>query len=126
MITNPSGNIYNKFNNYKRITRDLDNQTKAPTTKGLLSRDMSMKKNMSTPKQDDPFNEAMDFFEAIQNERLKADHYTAKEVNPDEYDPTEPVPSDITKDAESKRLYDRLSREEKLYGRFKRKDEKEA
>ena len=30
----------------------------------------SMKKNMSMPKQDDPFNEAMDFFEAIQNERL--------------------------------------------------------
>ena len=76
MITNPSGNIYNKFNNYKRITRDLDNQTKAPTTKGLLSRDMSMKKNMSVPKQDDPFNEAMDFFEAIQNERLNGKEET--------------------------------------------------
>ena len=76
MITNPSGNIYNKFNNYKRITRDLDNQTKAPTTKGLLSRGMSMKKNMSTPKQDDPFNEAMDFFEAIQNERLNGKEET--------------------------------------------------
>ena len=76
MITNPSGNIYNKFNNYKRITRDLDNQTKAPTTKGKLSRGMSMKKNMSTPKQDDPFNEAMDFFEAIQNERLNGKEET--------------------------------------------------
>jgi|TARA_R100001163_G_C4988654_1_gene142073 hypothetical protein len=70
MITNPSGNIYNKFLNYKRITRDLQNQAEVPTTKGLLSRNMSMKKNMSMPKQDDPFNEAMDFFEAIQNERL--------------------------------------------------------
>jgi len=70
MITNPSGNIYNKFLNFKRISRDLQNQTETPTTKGLLSRDMSMKKSMSMPKQDDPFNEAMDFFEAIQNERL--------------------------------------------------------
>jgi len=70
METNPSANIYNKFNNYKKITRDLENETKAPSTKGLLSRDMSMKKSMSMPKQDDPFNEAMDFFEAIQNERL--------------------------------------------------------
>ena len=70
MITNPSGNIYNKFLNFKRINRDLQNQTETPTTKGLLSRDMSMKKNMSMPKQDDPFNEAMDFFEAIQNARL--------------------------------------------------------
>ena len=43
METNPSANIYNKFNNYKKITRDLENETKAPSTKGLLSRDMSMK-----------------------------------------------------------------------------------
>ena len=64
MITNPSSNIY------KRITRDLENQAQAPETKGLLSRDMSMKKNMKISQESDPFNEAMDFFEAIQNERL--------------------------------------------------------
>ena len=70
METNPSANIYNKFNNFKKFTRDIQNQTETPTTKGLLSRDMSMKKNMPTMEQNDPFNDAMNFFEAIQNERL--------------------------------------------------------
>ena len=72
METNPSANIYNKFNNYKKITRDLENETKAPSTKGLLSRDMSMKQAPMRKEamQDDPFNDAMNFFEAIQNERL--------------------------------------------------------
>ena len=73
METNPSANIYNKFNNYKKITRDLENETKAPSTKGLLSRDMSMKQMPMRKEamQDDPFDDAMNFFEAIQNERLK-------------------------------------------------------
>tara|TARA_R100000657_G_C4603293_1_gene58418 strand:+ start:198 stop:434 length:237 start_codon:yes stop_codon:yes gene_type:complete len=70
METNPSANIYNKFNNFKKITRDIQNQTETPTTKGLLSRDMSMKKNMPSMEQNDPFSDAMNFFEAIQNERL--------------------------------------------------------
>ena len=117
MITNPSGNIYNKFNNYKRITRDLDNQTKAPTTKGLLSRDMSMKKNMSTPKQDDPFNEAMDFFEAIQNERLKskveANEYTMQETN-------------VQSDYDDRQMLKTFNRDVKLYGRVRTPKEKEA
>tara|TARA_Y100001938_G_C7962160_1_gene364873 strand:+ start:183 stop:419 length:237 start_codon:yes stop_codon:yes gene_type:complete len=70
METNPSANIYNKFNNFKKITRDIQNQTETPTTKGLLSRDMSMKKNMPSMEQNNPFSDAMNFFEAIQNERL--------------------------------------------------------
>ena len=70
METNPSANIYTKFNNFKKFTRDTENQTETPTTKGLLSRDMSMKKNMPSMEQNDPFSDAMNFFEAIQNERL--------------------------------------------------------
>tara|TARA_R100001440_G_C2439367_1_gene105933 strand:- start:96 stop:362 length:267 start_codon:yes stop_codon:yes gene_type:complete len=63
---------------------------------------------------------------SIEKNKRKADHYRMREINKDVYDPTEPFPSDITKDAESKRLYDKLGRQEKLYGRFARKDEREA
>jgi len=72
MQTNPSANLYAKFDNFKKFTRDLEAQETKTPTKGLLSRNMSMKKNMKQTKpENDPFNEAMDFFEAIQNERLK-------------------------------------------------------
>jgi len=71
MQTNPSANLYAKFDNFKKFTRDLEAQETKTPTKGLLSRNMSMKKNMKQTKpENDPFNEAMDFFEAIQNERL--------------------------------------------------------
>lgn len=117
MITNPSGNIYNKFLNYKRITRDLQNQTETPTTKGLLSRDMSMKKNMQKITEDDPFNEAMDFFEAIQNERLKskveADEYTMQETN-------------VQSDYDDRQMLKTFDRDVKLYGRVRTSKEKEA
>lgn len=72
MQTNPSANLYAKFDNFKKFTRDLEAQETKTPTKGLLSRNMSMKKNMKQTKpENDPFSEAMDFFEAIQNERLK-------------------------------------------------------
>mgnify|MGYP001215599332 CR=1 FL=1 len=71
MQTNPSANLYAKFDNFKKFTRDLEAQETKTPTKGLLSRNMSMKKNMKQTKpENDPFSEAMDFFEAIQNERL--------------------------------------------------------
>ena len=63
---------------------------------------------------------------SMEKKKRKADHYRMREINKDAYDPTEPVPSDIFKDAESKRLYDRLGRQEKMYGRYQRKDEREA
>ena len=63
---------------------------------------------------------------SIQKNRRKADHYRMKEINPDVYDTTTPSPSDITKDTEAKRLYDKLGRQEKMYGRYARKDEREA
>tara|TARA_R110000787_G_scaffold72564_1_gene161747 strand:+ start:296 stop:595 length:300 start_codon:yes stop_codon:yes gene_type:complete len=63
---------------------------------------------------------------SMKKNRKDADHYTIREVNPDAPSNVAPSPSDITKDAEARRLYDRLGRQEKMYGRFKKKNEREA
>ena len=46
------------------------------------------------------------------------------EANPDEIDNS--PPEHPTKDPYGKRLYDRLGRQERMYGRYQRKDEREA
>jgi hypothetical protein len=117
METNPSANIYTKFNNFKKFIRDIQNQTETPTTKGLLSRNMSMKKNMPSMEQNDPFSDAMNFFEAIQNERLKskveADKYTMQETN-------------IQSDYDDRQMLKTFDRDVKLYGRVRTPEEEEA
>ena len=47
-----------------------------------------------------------------------------REANPDEIDNS--PPAHPTKDPYGKRLYDRLGRQERMYGRYQRKDEREA
>ena len=47
-----------------------------------------------------------------------------RELNTD-IPPNSP-PAHPTKDPEGKRLFDRLRRQEKMYGRYQRKDEREA
>ena len=47
-----------------------------------------------------------------------------REANPDAI--PNPPPAHPTKDPAGKRLFDRLRRQEKMYGRYQRKDEREA
>lgn len=61
---------------------------------------------------------------SIEKNKKDSGHYTMREVNPDEL-PNSP-PAHPTKDPAGKRLYDRLGRQERMYGRYQRKDEREA
>ena len=64
---------------------------------------------------------------SIEKNRRKADHYRMREVNPKaEGDPSTPFPSDPTKDEETKRLFDTLTRQKKLYKRYLKDNEEEA
>tara|TARA_X000001382_G_scaffold110324_1_gene86816 strand:+ start:21 stop:284 length:264 start_codon:yes stop_codon:yes gene_type:complete len=61
---------------------------------------------------------------SIAKNRKDSGHYTMREANPDEIDNS--PPAHPTKDPYGKRLYDRLGRQERMYGRYQRKDEREA
>ena len=61
---------------------------------------------------------------SIAKNKKDSGHYTMREVNPDAIDNS--PPAHPTKDPAGKRLYDRLGRQERMYGRFQRKDEREA
>ena len=62
--------------------------------------------------------------DAIEANKKDAGHYYMREANPD-ITPNSP-PSNPNKDVEGQRLFDRLGRQEKMYGRFKKKNEREA
>ncbi len=61
---------------------------------------------------------------SIAKNKKDSGHYTMREANPDII-PNSP-PANPNKDPAGKRLYDRLGRQERMYGRFQRKDEREA
>jgi|TARA_Y100001937_G_scaffold19637_1_gene27108 hypothetical protein len=61
---------------------------------------------------------------SIEKNKKDSEHYTMREINTD-IPPNSP-PAHPTKDLEGKRLFDRLRRQEKMYGRYQRKDEREA
>jgi len=61
---------------------------------------------------------------SIEKNKKDSGHYTLRELNPDALDNS--PPANPNKDPEGQRLYDRLGRQERMYGRFQRKDEREA
>ncbi len=61
---------------------------------------------------------------SIEKNKKDSGNYTMREANPDEINNS--PPEHPTKDPSGKRLLDRLRRQEKMYGRYKRKDEREA
>ena len=61
---------------------------------------------------------------SIKKRKKDSGHYTMREINPNEADNS--PPPHPTKDFEGKRLYDRLNRQERMYGRFAKKNEREA
>ena len=61
---------------------------------------------------------------SIAKNRKDSGHYTMREANPDAIPNSPPVHP--TKNPEGQRLFDRLRRQEKMYGRYQRKDEREA
>ena len=130
---NPAGMIYQQVD--KRILQGKaisEKQNKKPKAKGILARSNS--KQAMSEKQDynDPLDFVIDAVITLRKEKESmlsefgkdSNHYTMREVNPDAFDNS--PPSNPKKDLDGQRLFDRLNREEKMYGRFKKKNEREA
>jgi len=130
---NPAGMIYQQID--KRILQGKaisEKQNEKPKAKGILARSNSKQSMNEKQEYNDPLDFVIDAVITLRKEKESmfsefgkdSRHYTMREVNPNEI-PNSP-PSNPNKDLDGQRLFDRLNREEKMYGRFKKKNEREA